>query len=80
MANSNADAWIQAVRKRFGLAGECPLIDDAAIVDDGVLYDLWPWVLHSRRRKNKLVYEADCLAGCWRRSSSMDVAVPQPSG
>jgi hypothetical protein len=57
MANSNADAWIQAARERFGLAGECPLLDDAEIIDDGVLYDLWPWVLHSRRQSGEELFE-----------------------
>ena len=41
--------WFQAARDRFGRAGEYPLIDDAEIIKDEALFDLWPWEHSSPR-------------------------------
>ena len=43
------DTEIQAARERFGRAGEYPLIDDAAIIDEKALYQFWPWDCRLRR-------------------------------
>ena len=57
MANFTTDAWFQAARDRFGLAGEYPLIDDAEIIEDKVLHDFWPWVSWPGSRSAKELFD-----------------------
>jgi hypothetical protein len=58
MANFDTDAdpaepttWFQAARDRFGRVGEYPLINDAEIIKEEVLFDFWPWQYSSLRSR-----------------------------